>query len=249
MPTISERYQNPIIGNTVRLRLFMYNGNELSDVVSINTINIYMCYPTAATMEDPLGKNLVLEVDVSGVVHESTGTYYIDVPLTTPQFVLGKYTDEWTITLDSSISDQIIQNEFRIYPQIWYSTPVPVVYDFSFDFQPNKIRKGSRQYLRIRVTPNVPTATDLARYYENLAVMGDVTVSMEQKCGKCLPHEEDLRLIFENQPVDYKERCYGFMMLDTEELELECGVYAIWFTLCLGANKYISDKFNLLIFD
>jgi hypothetical protein len=244
---LKERYQNPVIGDTVRLRLFMYNGNSLNDVVSVDSIYLYVCDPSAATMEDPTGRTLVEELDTTQVVHECTGTYYIDVPLTSPQFVLGKYTDEWTMTVDSNIPAQTIQNEFRIFPQLWYSTPVPVVYDFSFDFQPNKVRKGSKQYLRIRITPNVPKATDLARYYENLAIVGDVKVSLEQKCGPCLPTEQDLRMVIDEEPVTYKEKCFGYYLLDTEDMD--CGVYAIWFTLCLGGNKYISDKMNIQIFD
>jgi hypothetical protein len=244
---VKERHQNPTIGDTVRLRLFVYNSNNLADLVSVDSINLYVCDPTAATMENPEGKTLVAELDPANVVHESTGTYYIDVLLENPQFTLGKYTDEWTITVDSNIPAQVVQNEFRVYPQLWYTTPVPVVYDFSFDFQPNKIRKGSKQYLRIRVTPNVPRATDLARYYENLAIVGDVKVSIEQKCGPCVPAERDLRLIVDEESVCYKEKCYGYFLLDTEDMD--CGVYGIWFTLCIGGNRYLSDVMNLQIFE
>jgi hypothetical protein len=235
-----------VIGDTVRLRLFMYNSNNLADVVSVDAINLYICDPSEVTMENPHGKVLVEELDPTQVVHECTGTYYIDVVLQNPKYTISKYYDEWTMTVDSNLPDQTVVNEFRVYPQTWYSTPVPVVYDFSFDFQPNKIRKGSKQYLRIRVTPNVPKATDLARYYENLAIVGDVKVSMEMKCGPCIPAEQDLRMVVEDEPATYKEKCWAYYLLDTEDLD--CGVYAIWFTLCIGGNTYLSDKFNLEIF-
>jgi hypothetical protein len=224
----------------------MYNANNLADVVSVDAVNIYTCDPAEITMENPTGKILVKELDPTTVVRESTGTYYIDVSLSTPEYTVAKYYDEWTLKVDSNMPTQTVENEFRIFPQTWYSTPVPVVYDFSFDFQPNKIRKGSKQYIRIRVTPNVPKATDLARYYENIAILGDVKVSMEMKCGPCIPDECDLRLVVEDEPVNYKEKCFGYYLLDTEDLD--CGVYAIWFTLCLGGNIYISDKMNFQVF-
>lgn len=242
-----ERYQNPTLGDTVRLRLFVYNANNLADVVSINSLNLYVCDPTAISMENPLGKTLIAEIDPDQVVHESTGTYYADVVLQEPTFTLGKYTDEWTMTVDSSVPSQVVSNEFKVYPQMWYTTPVPVVYDFSFEFQPNRIRKGSSQYLRVRVTPNVPRATDLARYYENLAIVGDIKVSIEQQCGPCVPAEKDLRTIVDEAPVDYKEKCFGYYKLDTEDMD--CGVYSVWFTLCIGGNRYLSDSMNLMIFD
>jgi hypothetical protein len=241
-----ERGQNPNLGDTVRLRLFIFNGNNLSDPVSVDGINIFVCDPDEVTMENPNGRRFVFQVDPTTIVRECVGSYYADVYLESPLFTLGKYADEWSYKIDPNIKCLTSINEFKVYPQLWYTTPVPVVYDFSFDFQPNKIRKGSIQYLRVRVTPNVPRATDLARYYENLAILGDITVSLEQKCGPCVPEEYDERLILDEEPVSFKEKCFGYYQLDTTELD--CSIYAIWFTLCLGGNKYVSDKFNLQIF-
>ena len=41
MSTTRERYQNPTVGNTVTLRLFVYNQNNFSNVNSIEKIEIY----------------------------------------------------------------------------------------------------------------------------------------------------------------------------------------------------------------
>lgn len=246
MAKLADRYANPVLGDTVRLKLFVYNSNNLADVVSVDAVNIYACDPTQASMENPDGKVLVTAVDPTTVVHDGVGTYHADVVLSAPLFTISRYTDSWTLTVDPTIDPQVVDNEFRVYPELWYTTPFPVVYDFSFDFQPNKVRKGSKQFLRVRVTPNVPKATDLHRYYENLAIAGDVKVSIEQKCGPCTPAEEDLRIVVDEAPVCYKEKCFGFYQVDTEDMDE--GVYAIWFSLCLGGNKYISDRMNLLIF-
>ncbi len=245
---IKQRYQNPVLNDTVSLKLFVYNGNNLADVVSVDGVNIYICDPAEITMENPIGKRLVATLDPDDVVRDDTGTYHIDVLLESPLYTTGKYTDEWILTVDSDLPAQTIENEFKVYTQLWYTTPIPIVYDFAFDFQPNKIRQGSKQYLRIKVTPNVPRASDLKRYYENLAIVGDVKVSLEQKCGPCVPQDPDLRLIIDEESVCYKEKCYGYYLLDTDALELDCGIYAVWFTLCVGDNKYISDSMNLQIF-
>lgn len=38
MSTTRERYQNPTVGNTVTLRLFVYNQNNFSNVNSIEKL-------------------------------------------------------------------------------------------------------------------------------------------------------------------------------------------------------------------
>ena len=140
-----------------------------------------------------------------------------------------------------------VTNIFQIYPDLWYSSPTPIVYDFNFQFRPNKLRKGSKRYIICQVTPNVPRGTDLERYYENLAIVGDLKISMEQRTGNCLPKEQDLRIVLENAPMSYREKMYGYYLLDTTEMEI--GIYDVWYELDLGGNTYISDRQSLQIFD
>jgi len=161
-------------------------------------------------------------------------------------FLLGNYCDIWTVNFvnDHEGSSEVI-NPFVVYPNLWYSTPIPVVYDFSFIFRPQKLRKGSKRYLIVEITPNVPKGTDLQRYYENLAIVSDLKISIEQKTGPCLPAEADLRLIVDRESVDYREKRFGYYMLDTAEMEV--GIYDIWFEMEMGENIYISDRFQLQI--
>lgn len=243
-----ERYQNPVVGSGVRLRLFFYNANVQSNVVKVEKVEIYYLDPTSQTTENPEGRVLVKTVDSSTVVNESTGVYYIDVDTPKPTFVQGNYLDVWTVTFKDQEQPTVIENNFTIFPDLWYSTVVPTVYDFAFNFQPNRIVQGSKRYIIIEVVPSVPRATDLNRYYTNLAIIGNMRVSIAMKCGTCVPQDIDSRMIVEDAQVDYREKVYGYYMLDTEKLEMDCGVYDIWFTLETGGNTYISEKQQLLIY-
>jgi hypothetical protein len=248
MASNKERYQNPNKGDTITLRGFFYNLNSPTDLFSIDDISIYRFDREEVTEENPDGRVLVKTIDVSTVVHDGTGQYHVDVPLSDPDFGVGHFCDVWSVTYLEGDKDPWVNTyEFQVYPKMLYSTPIPVVYDFSFRFQPNKIRKGSKQFIRIEVIPNVPRASDLARYYENLAIVGDIQVSIELQCGPCVPAERDLRMVVENAPVDFREKCYGYYKIDTTDLD--CGIYNVWFTLNLGDNTYVSDKMALQIFD
>jgi hypothetical protein len=99
----------------------------------------------------------------------------------------------------------------------------------------------------IEISPNVPTAGELRQYYENLAIVSDLKISIEQRCGDCLPSEQDLRLISDKVLVDYREKRFGFYQLDTEEMD--CGIYDVWFQLEFGGNRYISDRYNFQVYE
>lgn len=241
-----ERYQNPIVGDVVRLGNYTFNGNSPVDV-EVKKIEILAI--TGETCEGgDMGLSPVLDVDLSSVQHPKQGFYYADIELSKPEFTVGYYIDRWTFSVYPEEPDVVVDNRFRIYREIFYTTPIPIVYDFNFLFQPNKIRKGSKQYIRIEVLPNVPRASDLQKYYENLIITGDLFVSMEMKdCGQCLPQEKDLRTVFEDARVDYREMTNGFFLIDTEDLDV--GVYNIWFKILMGENIFLSDKMNFQIFD
>lgn len=244
MTEVRERYQNPTVGNTVALRLFVYNQNNFSDVDSIEKIEIYKI-PDDSSIND-ISKGTLIET-ITTINQDSTGKYYYDLTTTYPLYTIGKYIDVWYInfaTEEDGVSKVI--NTFNLYPDLWYTTPIPVVYDFSFAFRPNRFRKGSKQYIICQITPNVPRGTDLERYYENLIISSDVKISIVQKCGECLPEEEDLRTIVDEAPTDYRERNYAYYMLDTTNFEL--GIYDVWFTMNLGENTFVSDRMTLQIY-
>ena len=244
-----ERYQNPAVKDTVNLRAFTYNSSNFSDVDVIEKIEIFYFDSTLVTDDNPQGLRLVESFDESDVTKTDTGSYLLPIELKETVYVIGNYCDVWTVSVSDDQPSQTIRHIFTIYPNLWYSTPMPVVYDFQFHFQPNKMRKGSIQYLIVEIIPNVPTAGDLRQYYENLAIVSDLKLSMEKECGNCLPEEEDLRSVLDKVSVDYREKRYGFYHLDTEDLELDCGIYMLTFQLEFGGNRYISDKMAFQIYN
>jgi hypothetical protein len=243
MSTTRERYQNPTVGNTVTLRLFVYNQNNFSNVNSIEKIEIYRVNDNSS-INDPNARTLV--TTVTQISQDSTGKYYIDLPTDFPTYTTGVYVDIWKINFRDDEGTSEIVNTFNLYPDVWYTTPIPVVYDFSFAFRPNRFRKGSKQYIICQITPNVPKGTDLQRYYENLIISSDVKISIVQKCGDCLPEEEDLRTIVSEASTDYREKNYAYYLLDTTDIE--AGIYDVWFTLLIGENTFVSDRMNLQIY-
>ena len=242
-----ERYQNPVVGDEIRLRMFTYNSNNFTEVVNIEKVEIFFLDPDCKTDANPDGRRLVEEFDGSVVSNPSTGEYILDVQTRDVEYNIGRYIDVWHVEFLENEPIQKVENCFDIYPNLFYTTPIPVVYDFKFHFQPNKFRKGSKQYIIIDVVPNVPTAGDLQRYYENLAIVSDLKISIEQTCGDCVPDDPDLRLIVDDEQIDYREKRRGYYQLDTEDLD--CGIYDIWFKLEFGGNVYISDRNNFQIFD
>lgn len=242
-----QRYQNPTCGDTVTLRLFTYNSNNLRNVTAVDKVEIYFLDPKEVSVSNPDGRRLVQTITTASVVQEATGKYQIAVDLTQPKYGIGKYLDIWTLKFEGEECPATVENPFQVYPDLWYTTPIPVVYDFSFQFRPNSLRKGSKRYIIIEVMPNVPRGTDLARYYENLAIASDLRVSIAQKCGDCVPAEADLRLVVDRALVDYREKRHGYYFLDTTDLD--CGIYDVWFELAFGESTYISDKMVLNIFD
>lgn len=242
-----ERYQNPAIGDDIKLRLLTYNSNNLADLYEVEKVDIFALDQSLVAADNPDGLRLVETFDGSAVVHEDTGTYLLTVPTEGVNYTIGTYYDKWTVRATADQPSHTIDQRFEIYPNLWYSTPIPIVYNFDFGFQPNKLRQGSRQYIIIEIRPNVPTAGDLRQYYENLAIVSDLKVSIEQSCGNCLPKERDLRLIVDEESVDYREKRHGYYKLDTEDME--CGIYDIWFRLELGDNVYISDRYKFQIYD
>ncbi len=196
---------------------------------------------------NPDGRRLVETFNSAAVTLESVGTHLLQALLEEKKYTIGRYVDVWRVTTSSEQPSQAIEQCFEVYPDLWYTTPIPIVYDFSFHFQPNKFRQGSIQFLIIEINPNVPTAGELRAYYENLAIVSDLKLSIEHKCGDCLPAEKDLRLIVDKVNVDFREKRRGFYKLDTTDLE--CGIYDIWFQLDFGGNKYISDRMQFQIYD
>jgi hypothetical protein len=247
MAATKERYQNPVISDTVILRLFVYNSNNFANVDSIEKVDIY-AIEKGASENDVSKRRLVTTIPGNIVSQDATGSYYVTVLLDDVTYTIGNYVDVWTMKMVSTYNEvSEITNYWTVYPDLWYTAPIPVVYDFQFQFRPTRLRKGSKRYIIIQVTPNVPKGTDLQRYYENLAIVGNLFVSVMQKTGECLPEEEDLRTIADRVPVTFREKMYGYYQIDTADMDV--GIYDIWFELNLGDNVYISDRNQFQIFN
>jgi hypothetical protein len=240
-----QRYQNPAVGDQIELRMLTFNSNNLADV-TVEQVDVYYLDPQAKTADNPDGRRLLDTISGDAVTAEDTGQYMFILSADSPKYLIGKYIDVWTIRTSQDMPASTINNYFEIFPQLWYTSPVPIVYDFSFHFQPNRLRQGSRQYLMVEVIPNVPRSTDLARYYTNLAIGADLSITIEQQCGDCVPKERDLRVVVDDEPLTHREKCFGYYQLDTEEME--CGIYDVTFKMEFGGNVYLSDRMQLQIY-
>ena len=243
-----ERYQNPTVGDNIFLRLFTYNSNNKVNVNEIEEVKIYLLDPAEKTIDNPDGLRLIETISGNNVTNESAGQYLLEIAALDPDYVIGDYVDKWTVKFeDNEACVATITNNFTIYPDLWFTTSVPPIYDFNFNFRPNRIRKGTKRYLLIQVTPNVPRGADVQNYYENLAIVADLRVSIESSCGDCVPVENDLKLLVDRQLVGFREKMYAYYFIDTSEID--AGIYNIWFELAFGENIFISDKSALQIHD
>jgi hypothetical protein len=243
---MKERTQNPVIGDLLKLRLFTYNSNQRQDVFRINDVKLYYLDPANTSEDNPDGRRLVKTI--TEITHEDDGQYSVTVNLEEDVFVIGKYRDVWEVEVIEDQPVSTIEQKWQILPNLWYTSPEPMIYDFAFGFRPNRLRAGSKQYLIVTVQPNVPTASDLERYYLNLAVASPIKISIEAACSDCLPPEQDLRLIVDRESIELRKACEGYYFLDTDTLELDCGIYNVWFEMEFGENLYISDKQQLEIY-
>jgi len=137
-----ERYQNPVPNDTVVLRLFVYNQNSFSNVQSIEKVEIYKM-PDDASINDVSKGTLFRTISPPDIKQDDTGKYYVDLVADYPLFTVGKYVDIWHVVFASEEGTNQIINTFNLYADLWYTTPIPVVYDFSFVFRPNRFRIGS----------------------------------------------------------------------------------------------------------
>jgi hypothetical protein len=241
-----QRNQNPTVGDTIDLRWIVYNSNNFKSVLEIQKVDIYFLDPNEKTTVEPCGKRLVETITPDKIITESEGNYLLSLTTSNPTYTIGAYQDIWTVVFETNDQATTVANNFRIYPDLWYTSTTPAVYSFDFHFQPNRIRQGSIKWLIIRIDPNVPTATELQRYYTNLAISADLKIWIAQACGPCVPPEEDLRLIVDGDDVTVRDKVFGFYKLDTTDMD--CGVYDLWVQLEYAGNIDVSSKMQLLIY-
>lgn len=242
-----ERFQNPVCGSLINLRLFTYNSNIQTNVADVTSVDIYYLDPNEVTEANPKGQRLIRSIPGTEVINVATGEYLVELQVDPPEFGTGQYYDVWNITFENTddCGTGTIVNYFSIYPDLWFTSPIPPAYDFSFQFRPNRIVKGSKRYLTVQVVPNIPKGSDLQAFYDNLAIISDLKISIAAACGPCLPAEEDLRLVVDKAVVTLRERHYGYYQLDTTELDK--GIYDVWFELAFADNIFVSEKNQMQI--
>jgi len=245
-----ERNQNPVVGDELNLRLFTYNSNHRQGVMEVEKVEIFRLDPSCSDEDNPEGRVLVAELGTSEVyeVDDSLGGHYrVSVALESELFTIGRYLDVWSVRFSENQSGTVT-NEFLVMSDVWYASDMPVVYDFSYGFRPNRLRKGEKRWLTVEVIPNVPRASDLERYYTNLALASPVRISIEKACGECVPKERDLRLVVDKAEVDYRRDAEGYYFLDTVGLGMDCGIYNVWFEMEFGESTYISENLQLQVY-
>jgi len=248
--SVKERNQNPVVGDELNLRLFTYNSNQRQGVQEVEKVEVYKLDKTCATEDNPDGRVLVAEfspTEVEEIADPFGGHYRVQLLLQSELFTIGHYLDVWSVRFSENQSGTVT-NEFSVLSDLWYASDMPVVYDFSYGFRPNRVRKGEKRWLTVEVIPNVPRASDLERYYTNLAMASPIKISIEKACGNCVPKEKDLRMVVEGADVEYRRDSEGYFFLDTVELDMDCGIYNVWFELNFGENTFISDNLQLQVY-
>ena len=242
-----DRFQNPVIGDTVRLMLLVMNSNNTAALSLVDKVEIYYLDPTAHTIPNPDGRTLIETVSGASVLNPTLGTYEVDEFIDPALFTqTGNYLDLWYVQYTLADPISTISQYFTLYPDLWATSPTPIVYDFSFGFSPHKLRLGENKEIEIEIIPNVPRASDLEKYYQNLAISADLSVSIAKRCTDCPPScDSDLDLIVDGAPTDYRERNRAFYRIDTNQYDP--GIYDIWFTLNFGTNTYMSENFQFMI--
>lgn len=245
-----ERNQNPVVGDELNVRLFTYNSNQRQQVLEVEKVQIFRLDPSCADEENPEGRVLVVEFDSSDVeeVTDDFGVHYkVSFLLESETFTIGRYLDVWSVRFSENQSGTVT-NEFLVLADLWYAADMPIVYDFSYGFRPNRVRKGERRWLTVEVVPNVPRSSDLERYYTNLMIASPLKISIEKTCGECLPKEKDLRLVVDKAAVEFRRDSEGYYFLDTVALDLDRGMYNVWFEMEFGESSYISDNLQLQVY-
>ena len=70
---IVERFQNPVCGSLVNLRLFTYNSNIKTNVSNVTSIDIYFLDPYNVSEANPNGQRLLKTIQASEIENVDSG--------------------------------------------------------------------------------------------------------------------------------------------------------------------------------
>ncbi len=248
-----ERNSNPIVGSEINLKLVLFNSNAPANVYSVDKVEIYKLGEDCIENCNPDGRILV--ETITDISNDNVGIYNILVEANSPAYTIGEYVDKWLVRYESiDVEPVAIENRFKIYPSLWFSSTSEVLLSPTFSFTPNRIRKGSIKWIAIKVIPQVARGSDLERYYTNLITSSNLYVYFEKDCSVCPSDDCGDDLILDSVKVENRDRCYGFYKLNTTDegdnaLDLDEAIYSIWFKLEQGNGDIdISDKFQIQIY-
>lgn len=256
---IRDRFQSPIVGDTVRLKTFVYSSNERSNVSSIDSVEIYYLDETQKTPSNPRGKILIETLAPSKITNVSAGTYQLEIQTNPVDYRVGDYIDQWNIQFESGdLRQGIVENEFHIYRDLWITSDKPLIYDIGFNYSPHRIIQGSSKYIRVDLEPFVPNATTMEKYYYYINSIANISMSISQDEGEGYDrYNPSNNVLFMWRQVHHIEGTSGFFFLDTRidprpQLNgkpMPNGIYLVQFRTILGESTYLSPQFRLQIYN
>ncbi len=256
---IRERYQNPIVGDTVRLKSFIYNSNVKDNVSSISSIDVFFLDPDRISPSNPDGRILMASFSSAQVSNPSIGEYYVDLVTNGSDFRVGSYIDRWNIVFESTDQNPgVIENKFNLYRDLWYVSPEPIIYELGFDYEPHKIFRLSKKYIRVDIEVYAPDEDIKANYYYYLLTLSQIYVRIVQDEGDGYdPVDTSKNVLYDWSLVHYRETTRGYYLLDTTvdprpwrlNQPWGLGIYLVQFKANLGETIQLSPQFRLQIYD
>lgn len=255
---IKERTQNPVLGDTINLRLFSYSSNTLSDVYRVKSVKIFYLDHDQRTENNPDGRVLIRTVAEPDIQNPSDGEYLLPLITNETEFRVGSYIDRWEILFeDTDNRDGVIENSFHIYRDLWYTSEKPIIYDIGFNFQPYRLVQGCRKHLRVDLEIFAPEEDIIDKYYYYLLTLADIQLRIVQDEGVGYEEvETDKNVVLNWTTVDFRENTTGYYRIDTSAdprphragKPWGTGIYLVQFRATLGGNLYLSQKFRIQIY-
>lgn len=260
---IKERYQSPVLGDTLNLDFYSYNNNSLTSVNELGNIEVYFLDKTQLSDNNPNGKRIKLIITPNNITELSTGHYRAQINLDDNLFEIGDYIDVWNIKFnDYDSTFYKVENQFRIHTDLRETHDRPFVYDVSWSFNPKKIILYSRRYLKIAFKPSIHddigrkyiNESLIDRFYFNLKNTQNLFIKIELIEG-CDYNEDCLYANIITDPewdrVEIRGDNEAYYLIDSTEDEgiYNLGIYSVQFKILIGGQEIISPKFYLQILD
>lgn len=256
-----ERFNSLKLTDVVNLDLFVYRSNELQDLYSLTSVDIYFLDKFQQNASNTDGRRIKAVVPSASITHVSTGHYRIIVTLDSNLYEIGEYVDVWNVRYDQyDTKDVKIENNFVVTREIDQTQDRPAVYDVAYKFSPKKIALGSKRYIKVFFEPNIDTFTGnefildnlLTRFYYNLKNTSGLYIRIElaEGCNYSDNISSNIMTDPEWDVVDIRGDNQGYYMIDSSDTgDYNIGIYSVQFKCDIDAQSVVSPKFYLQIFD